>query len=1239
MKQMIAKHAYVEIGLPKSITYIAEKEGINGYRAHLELKIKGRIYRSAVFEIGQYCEKPLLRVPLGSLSLPLVEDLHFVVKVFVHTFEVVYFLGLQDSALSGLKFPLKTEFPIVSKHGCDRILNLTLSFASAEQDVEKVFESSFNLGQLEIPGSTVIRGLITEAASKIAISNEKDMGRKSPLHLLHGATLAMLTQAKKQLSFSAPMKYIVRDDFADSLLSRHSHFLHCPDQTTAKNVFVDLAKRTMIMAKSDSRNPLMKVYHSAMTLLPNGNYIIAGGNSKDSIVSHHGLYYMNPTTGQYTKISEIPYNLHKHELHYYNGNILVFGGIDLKDDKGGQNSESTSFASTIYRFNLTSRQWTKGEKMTQKSNERCPSIRIGENFIVNKGNDSCEVFKQSLGNWKAIKVINKEKNTALSMLHPSLFFMVSGQPHICYKKTKEDANNYAIGKIALTDKNVECTHVTDIQLNNLAIIKSYSEREEGKNVDRVFFYDNSGVKLAVFRDAVFDQKASPSEKVQFEVIVDPLLTVKNIGKPNEDCSAAVLSTLDEYKERKVEVVPRDLSTEIIDEKVKQIHQGIEHCQVSLLTGNSVVLGFFEKIKDDLYKPNLQAVTLRVNIWSVVQESVLAVPSNALKTLAHCAIKARNTIFIVGGLELLDDKATFSSAEARSLAPKDGVLRATDKIVAYRQSNQDWKVVDFLPEKLYNCQVQHIDNSLWIYGGQNQSGEHTNKIYRFDLETYSLIDPSISFDCDLSKDQKLKTMCLGSYVLIGSQASNKTAVHNLIEKRAYSVNCNLFGNFEMFSCNDTQSVKGEYCCVYTQTGQNKQLLKTFKPSELIKLFESGSEEVKKLFSEADCTQELPEAYAWRSIQYKETHDLFALDQVDHSRCFGDFLKQPKFAVLSEGKDNKLSYAEYSYKEDNIAWPISEEIVEDKKPEQIKGFDKGLLSIPYHKNSSTCCLGNGRVLISGGQRADNGKLVATNKCWIFDPITKTYALAHKMKAARSNHCTLRVGRHIYCFGGRFGSSGNILNDCERYDISSGEWDRIASLPVPLTNIAASMIFNKIYIFGGETQGKVYSSKIFIYDMLTNTFEDESAYSESLKLPIALGSLTTVRIAFNTIAVAGGESAGGPNMNIYFYEFTEGHQNCQPKICNSALYPHIGGQGAFVDGKLLLVGGNDLNGSEAFCVRGEIMVDFPRLRENLGSSIYSLSEIKNEYYTTDSFLHSSPQYKHLYMFGLDQRRDIWR
>lgn len=1239
MKQMIAKHVFVEISLPKEITYIAEREGINGYHAHLELKINGSIHRSRVFEIGQYSEKPLIKVPLPDLSVPLKEDMHFVAKVFVHILEEVYLLGLQDVSLYGHNFPLKSKFPIVSKHGNDRILNLNLTFASSEQDVEKVVESSYKLGELELPGSAVIRGLITEAASKIANSKEKEMGKKSPMHLMHGVALAALSLAKKALGFAAPMKYLIRDEFADRLLSRETHFIHSPDATTAKNIYVDLAKKRMIIAKSDPRNPLMKVHHSAMTLLPNGNYIIAGGNSKDAIVSHHGLYYMNPSTGQYTKISEIAYNLHKHELHYHKGNIMVFGGIDMKDDKGGQNSESTTFASTIYRFNLANRLWTKGEKMTQKSNERCPSILHGDTIIVNKGNDTCEVFKPSVGQWKAVKVVTKDKNASLSMLHPSTFFMVSDQIHVCYRKNKDDTTKYAIGKINLTEKNVECAHVADIQLNNLAMTKVSTQIQEGKVVDSVYFYDASGTRMAVFRDGVYDQKGTPTDRINMETITDPQLTAANIGKPNENCSTEVLSTLDSYREMCVENVPKVLPEDITDAKVKQIHQGIGHCQVPLLTGNSVLLGYFEKVKEDLYKPNLQATTLRVNIWSAAQESVLYVPSNALKTVSHAAIKARNSIFIIGGLEVLDREATFSSSEVQALRPKDGVLRATNHILAYRLSNQDWKVVDFLPEPLYNSRVHHIGNSLWIYGGINQAGEHTKKIYRFDLETYSLIDTSISFELDLEKTDQLMSINLGEYVLLGSKNLSKTSVHSFTEKKTYTVNCNLFCNFELFSFEDLKAVSGEFACLYVPTGQNKQLSKKFKPSELIKLLEAGSEEIKKFFSEAENTTDLPETYSWRSIQYKETHDLYALDEIDHSKSFSDYLKQPKFAVLSEGKDSKMSFAEYSYKDDTISWPVTEETMEEKKPEESKGFQKGLLSIPFQKNSSSCSLGNGRILISGGQRAGNGKLVASNRCWSFDPITNTYTVDNKMKSARSHHCTLRVGRHVYCFGGRVGSSGSVLAESERYDIFTGEWERIASLPMPLCKLAASMIFNKIYLFGGETEGGILSSKIFVYDIHTNAYEDEAVYHEDLKLPIALRSLIAVRVAFNTIAVAGGESNGESNMNIYFYEFSEGHLKSQPKICHSALYSHVGGQGALVDGKLLLVGGNDLNGSEAYCIRGGLMVDYPRLREQLGNTAYSLSEIKSEYYTTDSFLHSNPKYKHLYMFGLDQRRDIWR
>lgn len=170
--------------------------------------------------------------------------------------------------------------------------------------------------------------------------------------------------------------------------------MHTAESSNYKNIYVDFENKRFVVLRSTQGEALTKLYYSAMAQLPNGGYIIAGGISKDSIVNYNGLFYFNPRINFYTKLAEIPFNIYKHEMYYIDGEILIFGGIDHKDVKHVVATEIGNLSSTLYRFSLVTRKWSKGEKMVTNFNEKCYSVYFEGSLIVARGGEVLSVYNK-----------------------------------------------------------------------------------------------------------------------------------------------------------------------------------------------------------------------------------------------------------------------------------------------------------------------------------------------------------------------------------------------------------------------------------------------------------------------------------------------------------------------------------------------------------------------------------------------------------------------------------------------------------------------------------------------------------------------------------------------------------------------------------------------------------------------------------------------------------------------------
>lgn len=158
-----------------------------------------------------------------------------------------------------------------------------------------------------------------------------------------------------------------------------------------------------------------------------------------------------------------------------------------------------------------------------------------------------------------------------------------------------------------------------------------------------------------------------------------------------------------------------------------------------------------------------------------------------------------------------------------------------------------------------------------------------------------------------------------------------------------------------------------------------------------------------------------------------------------------------------------------------------------------------------------LGNGSVLVTGGQYANN---VAVRTAEIFDPATGQWRLAATMNAARSGHTAtvLTDGRVLVAGGVGLGSA-------EIFDPNTGVWTAAGTLAANRFGHTASLLANgKVIVVGGysgpDTPGL---TAVELYDPATN------AWSQTGALRRGRGLHTATVLADGRVLVAGGNEAG--------------------------------------------------------------------------------------------------------------------
>ncbi|NJK85039.1 MAG: hypothetical protein HC906_02755 [Bacteroidales bacterium] len=110
-------------------------------------------------------------------------------------------------------------------------------------------------------------------------------------------------------------------------------------------------------------------------------------------------------------------------------------------------------------------------------------------------------------------------------------------------------------------------------------------------------------------------------------------------------------------------------------------------------------------------------------------------------------------------------------------------------------------------------------------------------------------------------------------------------------------------------------------------------------------------------------------------------------------------------------------------------------------------------------------NGKIYTFGGSRAHS--ISEAYSFEIYDPLTDSWEIREKVSCCHYRNCaTAKIGNKIYAIGGHSiretQNSGNLIM-C--YDELLSKWEIVSHMSKPRTDISATAIENKVYIFGGH------------------------------------------------------------------------------------------------------------------------------------------------------------------------------
>lgn len=173
-----------------------------------------------------------------------------------------------------------------------------------------------------------------------------------------------------------------------------------------------------------------------------------------------------------------------------------------------------------------------------------------------------------------------------------------------------------------------------------------------------------------------------------------------------------------------------------------------------------------------------------------------------------------------------------------------------------------------------------------------------------------------------------------------------------------------------------------------------------------------------------------------------------------------------------------------------------------------------SMPSPRGALNALFVKGTLYAIGGQ--DEARILNFNEA--YNPLTNTWISKAPMITERHHAASTAVEDKIYVIGGRTAGSSPLvnLNVNEMYDIKTGKWTAVGSMPSKRSGIAASAINNSFFVFGGEDLAKTYNNN--------EKYETKDGkWASQEPLPTSRHGLAAVSVDKRIFVVGGGPKPG--------------------------------------------------------------------------------------------------------------------
>ncbi len=179
-----------------------------------------------------------------------------------------------------------------------------------------------------------------------------------------------------------------------------------------------------------------------------------------------------------------------------------------------------------------------------------------------------------------------------------------------------------------------------------------------------------------------------------------------------------------------------------------------------------------------------------------------------------------------------------------------------------------------------------------------------------------------------------------------------------------------------------------------------------------------------------------------------------------------------------------------------------------------------SMPTPRGALNALFVNWTLYALGGR--DGAGILNINEA--YDPITDSWTSKTPMPTGRHHAASTSVDNKIYVTGGRIAGSSPIVNVNvnEMYDTDTEKWTAIEPMPSKRSGIAAAVVNNSIFVFGGEDLTKTYSNN--------EQFDtSEGKWTSQDSMPTSRHGLSALTINNRIYVIGGGPEPGLSVSNV--------------------------------------------------------------------------------------------------------------